>query len=290
MADSMETQQEHSSSNNEAGTSGRKGRAAWVAAVVLIAAALSFGAAGIAIWLTAAQTDNHGTNGKPAYDGYTYVRQEAEGVVMHALVTEPSKVTLEAVRGNVAGTPYYGVNGGFFYNGMLLSMAIINDQPVGGKPQTYGSGYSNVKFARGTLVWDGATDQLSVQVVSNADELKVTDRAHYWAQGGISMRPLDDAGWRQQADAEQAPFPDDDRLRTAAAYDKDGKLYLIVSQTKTTLATFRQAIIEAYGEMEDGIFLDGDGSSQLRAFEATLPGDGRQVEQMIRLKNPGENR
>jgi hypothetical protein len=209
---------------------------------------------------------------------------------MHALVTEPSKVTLEAVRGNVAGSPYYGVNGGFFYNGMLLSMAVINDQPVGGKPEMYGSGYSNAKLARGTLVWDGAANKLSVQVVSTADDVKVTDQAHYWAQGGISMRPSDDASWRQQADAEQAPFPDDDRLRTAAVYDKDGKLYLIVSQTKTTLRIFRQAILEAYGNMEDGIFLDGDGSSQLRAFEATLPGDGRGVEQMIRLKNPGENR
>ncbi|MBD3918353.1 phosphodiester glycosidase family protein [Paenibacillus sp. PR3] len=209
---------------------------------------------------------------------------------MHALVTEPSKVTLEAVRGNVANSIYYGVNGGFFFNGMLLSIAVINDQPVGGKPETYGSGNSNVKFARGTLVWDGAANQLSVQVVSNAADLKVTDRNHYWAQGGISMRPTDESGWRQQVDAEQAPYPDDNRLRTAAVYDKDGKLYLIVSQTKTTLAIFRKAILEAYGEMEDGIFLDGDGSSQLRAFEATLPGDGRQVEQMIRLKNPGETR
>lgn len=289
MSGGLDTQQslntEHSSEPER-----KKGRAAWVAAVVLLAVALSCAAAGIAIWLTAAQTDHHRTNGKPAYDGYTYAREEAEGVVMHALVTEPSKVTLEAVRGNVANSIYYGVNGGFFYNGMLLSMAVINDQPIGGKPETYGSGNSNVKFARGTLVWDGASDQLSVQVVSNANELEVTDRTHYWAQGGISMRPADDASWRQQAEAEQAPFPDDNRLRTAAVYDKDGKLYLIVSQTKTTLAIFRQAILEAYGEMEDGIFLDGDGSSQLRAFEATLPGDGRLVEQMIRLKNPGENR
>lgn len=276
--------------DNEPVQAGKKGRAAWVAAVVLIATALSFGAGGIAIWLTSAQTEHHGTSGKPAYDGYTYAREEADGVVMHALITEPSKVTLEAVRGNVAGSPYYGVNGGFFYNGMLLSMAVINDQPVGGKPETYGSGYSNVKLARGTLVWDGAANKLSVQVVSNGDDVKVTDRTHFWAQGGISMRPSDDTSWRQQADAEQAPFPDDDRLRTAAVYDKDGKLYLIVSQTKTTLAKFRQAILSAYGEMEDGIFLDGDGSSQLRAFEATLPGDGRRVEQMIRLKNPGENR
>lgn len=276
--------------DNEPSRTGKRGRAAWVAAVILLAAALSFGAGGIAIWLTTAQTEHHGTNGKPAYDGYAYVREEAEGVVMHALITEPSKVTLEAVRSNVARSPYYGVNGGFFYNGMLLSMAVINDQPIGGKPDAYGSGYSNLKLARGTLVWDGAANKLSVQVASNADALQVTDRAHYWAQGGISMRPSDDASWRQQVDAEQAPFPDDDGLRTAAVYDKDGKLYLIVSQTKTTLAKFRQAIVEAYGEMEDGIFLDGDGSSQLRAFEATLPGDGRQVEQMIRLKNPGENR
>ncbi len=267
----------------------RRGRAAGIIAIVIVAVSMSLAASGIAVWLTQGST-KHQAVGHPLYDGYTYERKEAGGVVMHALVTEPQKVTLDAVRGNVSASPYYGVNGGFFYNGDMLSIAVVNDQPVGGKPNEYGSGYANAKVPRGTLVWDGMSQKLSVQIVSNAGELNVTDRNHYWAQGGISMTLSGDQSWRNQMEEEMAPFPDDDRLRSAAVYNEEGTLYLIVSQTKTTNAEFRSAIIEAFGPMQDGIFLDGDGSSQLHAFEAALPGDGRQVEQMIRLKKPDENR
>jgi len=267
----------------------RRGRAAGIAAIVIAAVALSFAASGIAVWLANGPSAGKAA-GHPLYDGYTYERREANGVVMHALVTEPQKVTLDAVRGNISASPYYGVNGGFFYNGQLLSIAVVNDQPVGGKPNEYGSGYANAKVPRGTLVWDGVAKKLSVQVVSNAGELEVSDRNRYWAQGGISMMLSGDQSWRRQIEAESAPFPDDDRLRSAAVYDEKGALYLIVSQTKTTLAAFRSAIVEAFGPMRDGIFLDGDGSSQLHVFEASLPGDGRAVEQMIRLKRPDENR
>lgn len=219
------------------------------------------------------------------YD-YTYGTVTAlSGMTLHYLKTQPSNLTLEAVHRNVTRSPYYGINGGFFYNDALLSMATVNDQPVNGETGAYGSGCENVKYARGTLVWDGATNRLSVQIVSRASELQVTDRAHYWAQGGISMSLDRDEAWEEQATAENAPYPDDYRLRSAAVYDREGNVYLIVSSTMGTLADFRSAILETIApwSLVDGIFLDGDGSSQLRSREAKLRGDSRPVVQMIRI-------
>ncbi|MNH34911.1 hypothetical protein D3C79_955470 [compost metagenome] len=94
-----------------------------------------------------------------------------------------------------------------------------------------------------------------------------------------------DAQWDAQAAAENAPFPTDNRLRSAAVYDQKGYLYLVVSETKGTLASFRQAIKETIGDglLVDGIFLDGDGSSQLLGKEASLAGDNRPVVQMLRI-------
>ncbi|CAI6083598.1 hypothetical protein [Cohnella sp. JJ-181] len=215
----------------------------------------------------------------------------ANGMKLHYLRTAPSNVTLTVVRDNVALAPYYGINGGFFYDGSLLSMAVVDGAPVAGDGSPsggFGSGAENVKYARGTLVWDRKTERLSVQVASKAEELDVADRAAYWAQGGISMSLGSDPTWRAQAVAEHAPFMDEPRLRSGAVYDEDGRLYLVVSSNRGTLDDFRSAILEAIGgegrpRLADGIFLDGDGSSQLRGREASLTGDGRPVVQMLSL-------
>lgn len=217
---------------------------------------------------------------------YTYGRiVVSNGMELHVLRTRPSNVVPVIVNANVAQTPYYGINGGFFYQRDLLSLAVVNDIPVYLKKGGYGDGGSNVKYARGTLVWDGTADELSVQVVRQASELRVSDRSRYWAQGGISMRLGDGESWKDQAAAENAPFADDERLRSAAAYDLEGNLYLIVSSTHGSLASFREAIVERFGKegLVDGIFLDGDGSSQLRSRQAEMKGDGRPVVQMLRL-------
>ncbi|MBB6729945.1 hypothetical protein [Cohnella zeiphila] len=207
------------------------------------------------------------------------------GMVLHFLRTRPGNVLPEEIGSNVVVSPYYGINGGFFYESSLLSLAVVNDRPVGGEPGAYGSGGENVKYARGTLVWDGATDRLGVQVVRQASELQVTDRGRYWAQGGISMSLGRDDVWAEQAALENAPYPDEDRLRSAAVYDRDGNLYLVVSSSKGTLAAFREAILACIGNggLADGIFLDGDGSSQLRSRERRLSGDNRPVLQMLRI-------
>ncbi|WP_127495167.1 hypothetical protein [Paenibacillus glycanilyticus] len=221
-----------------------------------------------------------------APSAYIYEEVEASnGMKLHVLETRPSNITLASIRNNISLTPYYGVNGGFFYENSLLSIAVVDGLPVNGAPDDYGSGAENVKYARGTLVWDGASDKLSVQVVSEAADLKVMDHTRFWAQGGISMSLGQDQKWLEQIETEQAPYPDDARLRSAAVYDREGLLFLVVSSSKGSLQAFRDAIIEKVGRgmLADGIFLDGDGSSQLRSAEKTLTGDNRPVVQMMRL-------
>ncbi|SEO97150.1 phosphodiester glycosidase family protein [Paenibacillus sp. OV219] len=217
---------------------------------------------------------------------YQYMEKVASnGFKLHMLQTDPSNISLEIVRQNLALSDYYGVNGGFFYDTSLLSMAIMNGQPVGGAKGQYGAGDENTKFPRGTLVWDGVSNKLTVQIVSKASELRVSDPLHFWAQGGISMSLGKDDLWQGRAMLENAPLMDNDHLRSAAVYDRQGKLYLIVSSTKGTLADFRTAILEQLGSVQlvDGIFLDGDGSSQLQAAEKVLPGDSRPVVEMMRI-------
>lgn len=217
---------------------------------------------------------------------YTYDSHNASnGMKLHVLMTRPADVSLETINNNITLSGKVGINGGFFYGEQLLSIGVVDSIPVNKEIGSFGTGSENVKYARGTLVWDGASDQLSVQVASKATELKVKDHTRFWAQGGISMSLGDDARWVEQTVKENAPFPGDDRLRSAAVYDEAGMLYLIVSETKGTLATFREAIIQTVGEgkLVDGIFLDGDGSSQLLSSDASLPGDNRPVVQMIRI-------
>ncbi|MBH5316476.1 hypothetical protein I6N90_01485 [Paenibacillus sp. GSMTC-2017] len=217
---------------------------------------------------------------------YRYSSVEASnGMKLHVLTTKPAFITLEVVNNNVTLTDKVGINGGFFYNDALLSMSVVNSHAVNGEMNGFGSGGQNVKYARGTLVWDGESDGLSVQVVSKASEVKVKDHTRFWAQGGISMSLGNEAGWVQQTKVENAPFPDELRLRSGAVYDDKGTLYLVVSETSGTLEMFRSAIIEKISDSKlvDGIFLDGDGSSQLLSKEKSLSGDDRIVVQMLRI-------
>ncbi|MCR2805533.1 hypothetical protein [Paenibacillus soyae] len=245
---------------------------------------LALGAVFVVLFQSLVNRDPGASAPLEAVTQYRYEYAEASnGMKLHALVTKPAYVSLETVNDNVALTDKVGVNGGFFYEGSLVSMGVVNGHPVNG--DGYGGGGENMKYARGTLVWDGEADSLSVQVVSKASELKVKDHTRFWAQGGISMSIGRDDAWVRQAEAEHAPFPDEDRLRTGAVFDDRGSLYLVVSENEGTLADFRSAVLETFGDgrLVDGIFLDGDGSSQLSSKEMMLRGDNRPVVQMVRI-------
>ncbi|WEK53511.1 MAG: hypothetical protein P0Y55_13095 [Candidatus Cohnella colombiensis] len=217
---------------------------------------------------------------------YTYESLQAtNGVELHILRTAPESLTFKTINGNVTASGSVGINGGFFWQQSLLSIAVENDQPVNGEQNAHGSGWFNTKYARGTLVYDRIAKRLSVQVVSNAAEIQVTDHSAYWAQGGVSLLLQDEPHFRQSIEKEALPVPDELRLRSGIVYDVDNYIYLIVSSTKCTAEQFRQSIVEYESEhpLVDGIYLDGDGSSQLMSNEMKLIGDGRAVIQMIAI-------
>ncbi|SES99790.1 phosphodiester glycosidase family protein [Paenibacillus sp. NFR01] len=220
-------------------------------------------------------------NGLPRL--YTYLEADTSRQVrLHLMGLAPDDVVLRAAGTALRPIAAYGINGGFFYGKDLLSIAVMNDTPAGGVRGAYGSGWFNAKYARGTLIYDGAAGMLSVQKAAAADELNVTDRGHYWAQGGVSMNVQQEELWAAEAEAEHLPFADEARLRSGMVYDDAGKVWLIVSESLCTAADFRTAVLEAVpGGVREGIFLDGDGSSQMNAAEAVLTGDSRPVMQMI---------
>ncbi|KQX68181.1 hypothetical protein [Paenibacillus sp. Root444D2] len=221
---------------------------------------------------------------------YLYEKHKASnGVVLHTIRTTPDYVRLQAIDMNVTKTPYYGINGGFFWEGALLSIAVINDQPLKGMPGDYGSGWYNTgidtNLKRGTLVWDDVTKHFSIQVVTHAGELTVTDKQRYWAQGGVSMKLNDSFGWESDMILEQMPAYNEGHMRTAVVYDSQENIYMIVTPSYCTIEEFRAAILDSFSDRRliDGIYLDGDGSSQLQCRNVRLKGDQRQVYQMLTL-------
>jgi len=209
----------------------------------------------------------------------------SNGVVLHSLKCSPNDVQLRTCRTNVYSQPLAAVNGGYFdfSSGALLSIAVQNDVPIAGRRGGYGSGWHNAKYARGTLAWDAATRRYSVQVVKSADELQVSDRNRYWAQGGISMSLQDDGGWQQRARQQNMPNMAGKTYRTALVYGSGLSLWMVVTNTACTAEQFRSAIKQKIGSgtLVDGIFLDGSGSSQLHYGSVSLRGDGRTVYSII---------
>ncbi len=214
---------------------------------------------------------------------YTYLEAEKPGQPeLHMMSVSPDDIVLRADRLPLQEIHAYGINGGFFYENSLLSIAVQNDEPTAGKRSDYGSGWSNVKYARGTLVWDGKQRKFSVQTVSSADEIKVRNRSHYWAQGGVSLKLSDEENWQTISIDQHLPYADEPRMRSALVYNNAGQLWLVVTPTLSTATDFRAALLDSVpGEGREGIFLDGDGSSQMNADEILLTGDGRMVVQMI---------
>ena len=216
---------------------------------------------------------------------YTYKSYTAaNGIIVHRLQTSPDNIVLTEVDSSVVALEMYGINGGFFYEKSLLSIAVNDDIPATGGGKNDSSGWSNVKYARGTLLWDKAAQRFTVQVVSSAHNLKPTDRKQYWAQGGISMSLQNDAGWHEQAEGEHMPGIDVAHMRSAVVYDQNNQVHLYVTQNLCTAEQFRTAVKEFGGStLVDGVFLDGDGSSQMNATEIQLPGDDREVRQILRI-------
>ncbi|MBV6716897.1 phosphodiester glycosidase family protein [Paenibacillus chitinolyticus] len=218
---------------------------------------------------------------------YTFSTVTASnGVKLYSIKTSPKNITIKSIgASSVVGQTAYGVNGGYFYDGTLLQIAVNNNIPVAP------NGSENAKYARGTLVWDDKNGEFSVQVVRKTDEILVANKSNYWAQGGISMMlKSSESAWKTQAAAENIQNPDGAANRTALVYNNTNNIWLIVTDSKPTTAAFRTAIKEKIGSgtLVDGIFLDGSGSSQYKAAEGSYGGSDatpRLVYQMVALKS-----
>lgn len=232
--------------------------------------------------------------------------------------TNPNNIVLKSNNTTVPGSGSFGINGGFFVGGTrnIVSIAVNNDRPVNNDmhndpqplPPENRLGLNNDVTARGTLYWDGQTNTVGVAAIRNVSELKtlrlINDPNNYWAQGGISMAlnsPVVNNGLPQQTINEQLGNITGGATgftqRSALVYDNlfnngigdpsvDGlvNVYMIITRNAVTLGEFREAIKQALPNAEDGIFLDGGGSTQLNSAEAQFPGDGRIIPQIIALK------
>lgn len=234
---------------------------------------------------------NKDKEGTPEEVNYYQISAD-NGIQLHVLQTDPSRISLSSINDNVVRAGISGINGGFFWENQLLSIAVMDGKPVNGSPKEYGSGWFNIKYTRGTIVYDRVTGMMNVQRAASVDDLDMTDATKFWAQGGVSMNIKDDNNWYALAVKEEGlPFPDDERFRSGMAYDKSGEVYLIVTSTKCTAENFRTAVKRniAVGNLSEAIFLDGDGSSQLLAGDVKLKGHNRTVLQMIGVQEDMED-
>lgn len=227
---------------------------------------------------------------------------------LNILRTKASNVSLLKNSGSVANSGRVAINGGYFVcpasknKSALTTISVVNDIPLytykdykNGRvcdtsiPNSNYSGWVNVDGKRGTIVYDGETKTVNLQYVSNADEISVSDRSNYWAIGGASMNlSYDENTWLPDI----AYASDGYNRRTGIFYDAYGYLYLIVTNNKTTMTAngFRDCIrqyIHDYSIGLDGsagIFLDGNGSSQMNCAEVSIKGDSRFVPSILSIK------
>ncbi|OWZ82687.1 hypothetical protein [Natranaerobius trueperi] len=213
------------------------------------------------------------------------------GITMFYILTSGSNVEPDDIGvQTLHGASKYGINGAHFESDYTLTdIAVVDDVEVrnGGNTNP-----NNVPAGgRGTLVWDGTTGNYSIQVVEDKDELIVSNRSNYWAQGGVSMSLNDDTNWENQAEAENLPHMNFSRNRSGLIFDAAGGLWLIATENARP-GTFRDAIkellddngvLQIAGRHANGIFLDGGGSTQIRCSTMELTST-REVPQAIVLK------
>ena len=236
-------------------------------------------------------------------------------MTLNTIETTASNIVLQANDGTVPSSDApAAVNGGFFTpsppegSGGILSIAVNDDTPIAGPSGDNFIGLNNDFTSRGTLYWDGDTNTAGVEQVSDVDGLtNITDRSNYWAQGGISMdlnsTATEDAnGLTPTINGELSPGLNggatEGAPRTALVYDDISNngtgetgtdVYLITTEDSVTLGEFRSAIQQTYTTAEDGIFLDGGGSTQIKSPDfnssGSDPAPGRDIPQIVALES-----
>lgn len=209
---------------------------------------------------------------------YNYSHWVVNGIELHVIYGPASDVTIRKITDNVTDTSFISINGGFLdLNNInsILSIAVNNDVPVGGSPYQYSVGWYNIggpnhnynAIPKGAFVYNGDHDSLSVQIVAGVENLSVSNRNYYWAQGGVSMSLGKEAKWEKIAQDQELPSMNISTMRAGLCY-VNKNVYLIVTNDNGTAGAFRKAIKDNFS-FTDGIFLDGSGSSQLRCYNIT---------------------
>ena len=241
-----------------------------------------------------------------------------KSVDLDYIKTVPSNIELLENDGTVPESDApAAINGGFFNRETeeLVSIAVNNNESV--DPERFGESNNYGNLTRGTLYYDGYTNSTGVWPVSNIDELtedpeRIKDLNNYWAQGGISMGlklPEIDYGLPQQTIEELNQIsPTEETQRTALIHDNlpnnrtgetGSEVYLVTTEDEVTLGEFRAAIKQTFTDsegvargdaevdVEGGIFLDGGGSTQIKADDDFEYSDteNRDIPQIIALKS-----
>ncbi|WP_019909399.1 hypothetical protein [Paenibacillus sp. HW567] len=206
------------------------------------------------------------------------VAVNGKSIVLHVISAPAKNITLVTINSKVPDqNNYYGINGSFYIlppdNGDLLSISVVNDYPL--KPSlSYGGRYNvgknSISMDKGTIVYDGADDIVTHQIVDDYNDIAVVKRRNYWAQGGVSMSLNNNANWKAIMQAQELPAQDYETTRTALAYTNGATPYVygIVTTTNCLPGDFRSAIKAAYS-YDEAIFLDSGPSSQMRAKDSS---------------------
>ncbi len=222
-------------------------------------------------------------------DEYSYGTSSYGGVTLHYIKTSSKNVRPTLVRPmkKINASGKYGINGGFFSGSNIVTIAVVNDVPVGGEAWAENVGWANNNLDRGTLVWDNNAREYKVPIVRRASDITVSDRGDYWAQGGVSTTLDDDTNWKQIMIDQKLPDYDAARQRAGMVYNSGLNLWLVVSAGGCTAEAFRTAIKKtiAVGTLKNGIFLDGGGSTSLYCSQNTV-GCDREVPEMMALLKP----
>lgn len=232
---------------------------------------------------------------------YTYSTYTANQVTLNIIQTSPGSIQFKTLNRdkNLQQTSYVGINGGFFSaqieksTGMYKThnIAIKNGVPVIGTSNNANNGWYN-SGNQGTIIWDAKNGKFLYRVLNTGWEVnKAVGHTNYWAQGGVSMS-LGSKNWKDVALKEKLPNPDGKVERSAMVYNGTS-VYLIVTNSDCTAETFRATIQKYFGIKDgepksnvNGIFLDGSGSSQMKAYDSknklvNITGDGRKLVQII---------
>lgn len=238
---------------------------------------------------------------------YAYMTAKYGSCTLHIIRTDSANIQVANLRGKALSTAgVIGINGGFFNPGtnQILNIAKNDGTYVGAASAPY-NGTNNNWCGNGVVYrkTDGTMGFLTGQSVDDASlsVIKNLTGTVSWAQGGAGIYP-GYSGWKSK-DTDFFNSIAASSQRSAMIVDREtGFVYLIVTINAVSYDTFRSSMM-TFLNLSDGatastryhgVFLDGGGSTQLRAKDPKntsvfihKSGETRALLQVITLRNVG---